>query len=62
MQLSKEAIEEYKEIHKKKSGKDISDEEAYEQASNLIGLFDILLRVDMRNDPKKYIKKGKQRE
>lgn len=36
MQLSKEAIKEYKEIHKKVFGKEISDQEAYEQGSNLL--------------------------
>lgn len=36
MRLSKEAIEEFKQIHKKVSGEEISDQEAYEMASNLL--------------------------
>lgn len=39
MPLSKEAIEEYKEIHKKVFGEEISDEEAHEQGSRLLRLF-----------------------
>lgn len=42
MQISKEAIQEYKEIYKKRFGKDLCDKEAYEQASRLLGFFEIL--------------------
>ena len=48
MPLSKKAIEEYKKIHKKEYGKDLSDKEAYEQANNLIGFFRILYKVAKR--------------
>lgn len=44
MQLSKEAIEEYKQIYKKKTGKELSDQEAYEQASNLLRFFQLVYR------------------
>jgi hypothetical protein len=30
--------------------------ESYEAKSNLVGLFDLLLKVDKRNNPEKYIK------
>lgn len=48
MSLSKEAIEEYKQIYKKEFGEEISDQEAYEQGSRLIRLFEILYRADKR--------------
>lgn len=44
MQLSKQAIEEYKEIHKKVFGEEISDQEAYEMISNLLRLFKVVYR------------------
>lgn len=42
MELSKEAIEEYKQIYKEKFGEEISDEEAREQGENLISLFRVI--------------------
>jgi hypothetical protein len=57
MALSKEAIEEYKQIYKKNFGKDISDEEAREQGENLIELFRAIYRpmpgkdYGIENDP-----------
>lgn len=44
MQLSKEAIEEFKEIYKKKTGKKISNQEVYEMGSNLLRLFEAIYR------------------
>ena len=44
MELSKEAIEEYKRIYKAEFGKEISDQEAYEQANDLLELFKIIYR------------------
>jgi len=42
MEISKEAIEKYKKIYEKNTGKKISDKEAYESASNLLGFFKVL--------------------
>ena len=42
MSLSKETIEEFKEIFKKEYGKELSDQEAYESATNLTGFFEVL--------------------
>lgn len=42
MQLSKERIDEFKEIYKKEKGEELSDQEAYETAHNLAGFFEIL--------------------
>jgi len=44
MALSKEAIEEYKQIYKKHFGEEISDEEARMQGENLIALFRVICR------------------
>ncbi len=49
MSLSKEGIDEFKEIFKKEYGKELTDAEAYESAHNLIGLFDVLLKCHRRD-------------
>ena len=49
MNLSKEAIEEYKQIYKKEFGEEISDQEAYEQGSRLIRLLETLYKIEHRN-------------
>jgi len=46
MDLSKEAIEEYKQIYKKKFGEEISDQEAYEQGCRLIRLIKLVTPKD----------------
>jgi len=46
MQLSKEAIEEYKKIYKEVEGKEISDEEAREQGTRLINLIKLVYKPD----------------
>lgn len=42
MKLSKETIEEFKEIYKRKEGKELSDKEALEIASNLLLAFEAI--------------------
>jgi len=54
MQLSKEAIEEYKKIFKEEYSKELPYEEVYEAAHNLVGFFDLLLKIDMRANPQRY--------
>lgn len=44
MKLSKKAIDEYKEIYRREYGKTLTDEDAYEQASNLLRLFKVIYR------------------
>ena len=44
MELSKKAIDEYKEIYQREYGKTLTDQEAYEQASNLLRLFKVIYR------------------
>jgi len=59
MALSKEAIEEYKQIYKEKFGEVISDEEAREQGENLIALFRVIYRpipgkdYGIKNEPER---------
>lgn len=59
IQLSKERILEWQKILKEDYGKEFSFAEASEAAHNLVGFFDLLLKVDMRNNPQNYIKKIK---
>lgn len=42
MQLSKEAIEEFKQIYKEGTGEEISDQKAYETGSRLVNFFALL--------------------
>lgn len=52
MQLSKEVVEEFKQIYKEEFGKEFSDQEALEKGINLINLFRIIYReipVDRKN-------------
>jgi len=44
MSLSKEAIEEFKDIYYREFGRKISDEEAQEMGQNLLSLFKIIYR------------------
>ena len=39
-----------KEWEKEKTGKELSHQEAWEGACNLIGFFDLLLKIDRRNE------------
>ncbi len=49
MSLSKKAIEEFKEIFKKNYGKELTDAEAYESASNLVGFYDALYQIHRKD-------------
>jgi hypothetical protein len=44
MQLTKEDINKYKEIYRQEFGEDISDQEAFEQATNLINMMRVVYR------------------
>lgn len=46
---SKELILELQKIAKEKQGKELTYEEASEAANNLVGFFDLLLKIDSRN-------------
>lgn len=47
MEISQKYLDEFKELYQKKEGREISDSEAYEAASNLIGLVKILVDVSI---------------
>ena len=49
VQLSKERILEWQKILKEDYGKEVSFAEAAEAANNLVGFFDLLLKIDRRN-------------
>lgn len=49
-----------KEFYENLSGKKLSDQEAFEAKSNFVGFFDLLYRIDKRNEEKKQTEKVKQ--
>lgn len=51
--LSKQAIEEYQKIFNEELGQDITGAEAEEQGTRLLRFFEILIKVDQRNQIKK---------
>lgn len=55
MQISKEQMEAFKKLHKEKYGQELSDKEAYESASNLLGFMKTLIKIDTRE--RRYRKK-----
>lgn len=54
MAISNETIQEYRDAIKEEYGADISFEEAREHVHNLVGYFDVLLQIDVRDNPEKY--------
>jgi len=48
--LSKEAVEEFKQIYLRKEGKKLSDKEAFELATNLILAFEAIYKPILRED------------
>ncbi len=54
MQLSKEAIEDYKKAFKEEFGEDLSDEEAMELGCDLLRLFQIIYRPIPLNKKKEF--------
>ena len=59
VQLSKETILKWQQLFKEEYGRELTYEEAYEAAHNLVGFFDLLLKIDMRENPQKYTRKPK---
>lgn len=53
MPLSDKSVQEFKGIFKKECGKEYTDAEAREAANNLVGFFELLIKVDRRNKQKK---------
>ena len=57
--ISKEALEKYKKIYKKKFGQDISDKEALEQATSLLTLTNAIYRPVKKSWLKEFKNKEK---
>jgi len=53
MSLSKERVDEFKEIYKKEYGKELTDAEASEAAHNLVGFVELLWEVSMKEAQRK---------
>jgi len=63
MELSKEAIEEFKKIYYQEFGTVISDEKARELAENLLSLFEIIYRpLPGPNEAEPMVKNNKDSE
>jgi len=62
VQLSKERILELQRIFKEEYGKELSFAEATEAANNLVGFFDLLLKIDIRTNPQNYLRRGKNNQ
>ncbi len=60
VQLSKERILEWQKIFKENQGVEYTFAEAEEAADNLIGFFDLLLKIDRRNNDE--LKKSKDKK
>lgn len=48
MILSKEAVEEFKELYKKRFKEELTDEEAFERATKLVNLFEVVYGPEIR--------------
>lgn len=46
--LSKKLVEEYKQIVKEEYKIELTDQEAFEQATNLVNFFDLLVKIDQK--------------
>ncbi len=60
MQISEEIIKRFQEIFEKDYGRKLSKKEAFEAAYNLLGFFDLLLKIDKRINPQRYKPKKKK--
>ncbi len=60
MQISEETIKRFQETFKKEYGRKLSKKEASEATYNLLGFFDLLLKIDRRVNPQDYTKKNRK--
>lgn len=51
-ELSKQSIEEFKQIFKEEYGVEYTDDEAWEASHNLVSFFSLLMQIDQRNKGK----------
>lgn len=52
MQFTPEQIAEFKRIHREQYGEELTDEEAYEAAQNLVGFMQLLFEIHRKNKGK----------
>jgi len=52
--LTPETVARFKEMFKKEYGVEYSDDEAWEASHNLVGFFDLLLKMDRKQNPHLY--------
>lgn len=45
--------EKLRQFYSKMSGKELSEQEVYEADKNFVGLFELLIKIDKRNEAKK---------
>jgi len=60
MQLSERRIKKWQDIFEKDYGRKLSKKEVSEAAYNLLGFFDLLLKIDKRVNPQRYKSKKKK--
>ncbi|XOB41820.1 MAG: hypothetical protein ACKKMS_00250 [Candidatus Nealsonbacteria bacterium] len=60
MQISEETVKELQEIFEKDYGRKLSKKEVSEAAYNLLGFFELLLKIDRRVNPQRYKLKKKK--
>jgi len=53
MAISKETIQEFRDVVKEECGDDMSLEDASETLHNLVGYFNLLHKIDTRDNPEK---------
>jgi Asp-tRNA(Asn)/Glu-tRNA(Gln) amidotransferase C subunit len=53
MAISKETIQEFRDVVKEEYGEDMSLEDASESLRNIVGYFDLLHKIDTRDNPEK---------
>lgn len=54
--ISRELLEEFKQIMKREYGVEYTDAEAHEAATNLVGYFDLLIKMDYEQKQKEKAK------
>jgi len=60
MEISEETIKSFQEDFKKRDGTKLNKEEAAEAVHNLLGFFNLLLKIDRRINPQRYRLKKKK--
>lgn len=57
MQVSPKALAEFKEIYRERFGKELTDQEAYDSASSLLRLMDVVYRPISKKDMETVMKR-----